>query len=948
MSLYSNPTPLLLAIAVTLVTLELFSTRAGAEVAGQRREVSFNGVPVAFRWCPPGSFTMGSPPDEPERLKEETARTVTLSSGFWIMETEITQNLFETVAGRNPSKFKASTLPVQALTWHEAVEFCNTLSGFANLRPAYRINRAPDRPQTGVKEAANPTDLQVSLIAGADGFRLPTEAQWEYACRAGTGTVFSWGDAIDPSHANYQGSHPYDKGAKAESPGKPTPVGTYKPNPWGLSDMHGNLWEWCWDWHGPYPGTSSKNPVGPEAETARICRGGSWRYKAGYLRAAARFKENPSRRTDLVGCRVVVPALAVNRTDFEFDTPKRRLEKLSLIDYPDLGSREDAVRQAVKAAIEIESPAGNSPMDYWTAMMLFENGETEAARSIIRKGIAAARKFIEGRIATNHPNPGYNGFIYWGLLTCYSRWHQEFDRQILDDYRYVFTHAKNYSGSTGNLSMIHTLALFLADRIWGPENLPKDGRFGARGPKAILWFHERIRYTAGNGSPEFASRPYMIYNLGTLLSLDNPISNPDLGSRATMAFEMSLAHAAGTWLRGNWATPAGRSYPDSLTQRPDGGAAMLWFYFGGMTPLLDSKSQAIFAMSEKFRPSPLIVNAATDRSKPYLHRSRFDGKQAYQTSFVNKTYALFSTATPPGVGVWGQTYPYGVMFDQPAPQKGSHLWLSVPCFDDKPLTNWTHGVATRSGQFLQHEGAFMLLCKDLKNPETGFKDRLDEKGSITNKTFRAGEKYVLSRIPAGYHIMINESRDKGRIFLNYGSVLVSITSSAGFDWNPDSGIHSGSPRPGDSEFRVFGDNLAVAIETARPDEFPASSPQGSLDAFRKEILAKSQVNCTFVPHATGRIEAPKNSPDFDRSTAGLGVVTGTYTDRFGNILKKVFDGPASVNGAIIDYESWPLVDNPWIRQERDGNMTVTDGKTVRTYDIKKWTVTESSTTDSGD
>ena len=640
-----------------------------------------------------------------------------------------------------------------------------------------------------------------------------------------------------------------------------------------------------------------------------------------------------------------------------------RQQALSAASYATIGEREKAVFEA--ATLDFDGLLRSmSPMKCWVAQCYLRRGETEKGMELLRSYLTALHKSGDGRVANMlaakkkgtyqpgkiHPGstvdwgePRYNGFGLWGLINAYVNWQQIMDGPMKEEYKTIFTGNRSYSGSTGNLSMICTLNLYLAEHCWDPALFATDGRFGARGAQAIPWLTKRVEYVAKNGSGEFASRPYMIYNLGTLLSLDNSFTDKELSRKAAMAYEMSLAHAAGTWLRGNWATPAGRSYPDKLTQRPAGSSAMLWFYFGGMTPRLDSGSAAIFSMAEKFRPCPLIINAATDRSKSYVHRSRFDGEKVYQSSFVNKSYALLSTANAPGVGVWGQTYPYGAMFDQPDTSKGSHVWLTVPCVDDKPLTNFAHGVATRQGQFLQNRGAFLLVTKDLKNPKNALKDRVDEKtGKITNKTFLAGQQYILSYIPAGALASINDSKELGRVFLNYGSVLVAITSSTKFDWNPRSGIYTGALHPDDSEFRIFGDNLSAAMETALPEEYPGTTPEEKLQAFRKEILAKTTISVNFTPNPP---VAPPDPAKKTRSapvtaSSGIGVVVGRYTDRFGNVLEKTFDGEAKVNGKVIDYDSWPLVDNPWVHQERGGDMTVTDGKTVRVYDLTNWTITE--------
>ncbi|MEY4798737.1 MAG: hypothetical protein RI978_1038, partial [Verrucomicrobiota bacterium] len=470
------------------------------------------------------------------------------------------------------------------------------------------------------------------------------------------------------------------------------------------------------------------------------------------------------------------------------------------------------------------------------------------------------------------------------------------------------------------------LNLYLTEQIWDPKLLPVDGRYGARGQGALKMFDKRIAYTATRGSPEFASRPYMIYNIGTLLSFDNPYTDKELARRAQMAYEMSIAHAAGTWLNGNWATPAGRSYPGFVTQAPTGCADMLWTYFGGKTPRLGGNTTAVFAVAEPWRPSPLIVKAATDRANPYVHRSRFDGDRAFQTSFVNRSYALFSTAithAPTGrkTSIWGQTYPYGVMFDQPASDCASLCWLTVPCFDDRPLTNYTPGVSSRFAEYLQHRGSLLLVANNLTDPANKPKVRADIKG---HQPFTTDAWYALAYIPHGYLAMVNDSEASGRVFLDYGSVLIAFSASQSFKWDPALPVFAGKGgfHPKDSEFRVFGKDVAIAMETARPDEFPGPTPAARLAAFRTAILARTKVGLTTVADNT------------------VQVAKGTYVDRFGVKLEKTFQGEATIDGQKVDYASWPLVDNPWIHQEWEGNMRITDGVTERLYDVKNWTITE--------
>jgi hypothetical protein len=625
-------------------------------------------------------------------------------------------------------------------------------------------------------------------------------------------------------------------------------------------------------------------------------------------------------------------------------SPKDVIVALSARQYPDAASREAAIVQAALADLDAvkRSP---SPMTGWTAQLLLKAGRKEEGLAIVRAYMGERIKEAKVRMAnlekrrkdgTNVPfplpngkewgEPHVNGFGLWSMVNVYMRYHDQMDAALKADFQWLFTNNTSWAGPTGNLSFLIPLNLYLTEQIWDPKLLPVDGRYGARGQGALKMFDKCIAYTATRGSPEFASRPYMIYNIGTLLSFDNPYTDKELARRAQMAYEMSIAHAAGTWLNGNWATPAGRSYPGFVTQAPTGCADMLWTYFGGKTPRLGGNTTAVFAVAEPWRPSPLIVKAATDRANPYVHRSRFDGDRAFQTSFVNRSYALFSTAithAPTGrkTSIWGQTYPYGVMFDQPASDCASLCWLTVPCFDDRPLTNYTPGVSSRFAEYLQHRGSLLLVANNLTDPANKPKVRADIKG---HQPFTTDAWYALAYIPHGYLAMVNDSEASGRVFLDYGSVLIAFSASQSFKWDPAVPVFAGKGgfHPKDSEFRVFGKDVAIAMETARPDEFPGATPAVRLAAFRTAILARTKVGLTTMADNT------------------VQVAKGTYVDRFGVKLEKTFQGEATIDGQKVDYASWPLVDNPWIHQEWEGNMRITDGVTERLYDVKNWTITE--------
>jgi formylglycine-generating enzyme required for sulfatase activity len=190
---------------------------------------------------------------------------------------QVTQTEFQAVMEKNPSYFKGSNFPVEKVTWFEAVEFCNRLSQLEGLTLVYTIN-----------------GKDVSCNWSANGYRLPTEAEWEYACRAGTTTPYNTGNNITTSQANYNGYY-----------SRPISVGSYAPNPWGLYDMHGNVDEWCWDWYGSYSSGAQTNPRGPASGTYHVVRGGNWYNYSPGLRSAYRGLFSPSVQEESIGFRVV-------------------------------------------------------------------------------------------------------------------------------------------------------------------------------------------------------------------------------------------------------------------------------------------------------------------------------------------------------------------------------------------------------------------------------------------------------------------------------------------------------------------------------------------------------------------------------------------------------------------------------------------------------------------
>jgi formylglycine-generating enzyme required for sulfatase activity len=224
-------------------------------------------------WVPPGKFVMGSPKSEPgHRLDEEELHQVIISRGFWIGQFEVSQAQFETILGENPSTFKDPLMPVHKVNWEEAMEFCEALTDREKS-----VNRMPDKW----------------------GFNLPTEAQWEYACRADTTTVFHFGnEAEELSQYGWFVDN---------SDGSPKTIGTKKPNAWGIHDLHGNMGEWCFDWYGKaYPVDGSVDPITKKASAFKVFRGGTYTDISDRCRAAYRNRITPDTRNPWIGFRVVL------------------------------------------------------------------------------------------------------------------------------------------------------------------------------------------------------------------------------------------------------------------------------------------------------------------------------------------------------------------------------------------------------------------------------------------------------------------------------------------------------------------------------------------------------------------------------------------------------------------------------------------------------------------
>ena len=248
-------------------------------------------------FCPPGTFSMGSPSNETGRGGDETEHSVTLSHGFYLGKHEVTQAQYETIMTGNPEGLNVkpsnwpnnNDRPVEKVSWNDAQVFLSQLNS---------IEQTAGRLPNGWK------------------YVLPTEAQWEYACRAGTTTAYSWGNDINSSRANYN----WDGGSNDGNDYKQTrDVGQYAANPWGFFDMQGNVWEWVSDWKANYLTGAQTNPEGPASGSSRVRRGGSWGFDGTYLRSAKRGYVTPSTRNADIGFRVGFQAVQPDTANPELE-----------------------------------------------------------------------------------------------------------------------------------------------------------------------------------------------------------------------------------------------------------------------------------------------------------------------------------------------------------------------------------------------------------------------------------------------------------------------------------------------------------------------------------------------------------------------------------------------------------------------------------------------------
>jgi len=536
--------------------------------------------------------------------------------------------------------------------------------------------------------------------------------------------------------------------------------------------------------------------------------------------------------------------------------------------------------------------------------------------------------------------------LWWGAGNNYTfdgfpaidmviRWKKYIDTSSRNAIRDRLPYINYVSAGTANLKKLAWTMRFLGSEEFGEEAFqhPKND-YSASDPNCRKALASRLKSEGNSGGLEFASGDYSDHNFLPSLSLSQLAKDPEIRALATSSYPALLAQMAAVWQPmdnyiGIWSW---RSYEDQNGRLGVFGR-LLWQALGSDARTGDAKAMALMAASDYRVPAP-ILHAANQRATVYT--SRLTGGFASQTSFVHRDdYILFSACDNDNENNnW--SHPYGVRW------KGmkNYFWLGACSTDNAEWirASKNHGTNSYNMGTVQFRDS-VLYAFDFTGPYP----------DATNVP------YAQSQVPGGYLAMINDSTTSGRIFLHYGDVMIAVTSSIPFTWNPNTGIWTprNPPQPGDSEFRVAvggvgypqldGDpafkagidnannRFAMAIETAHPTEYVGATAAAQLAAFKADLVVN-----TSISHLNAY------------------PATGYYTNRHGDTLQKQsYDAsgnrqPGYINGVSVNYNNWPTLENPWMRQPRNsGAATITGGGRQTVLDFVTGGITHGNATTTG-
>lgn len=448
-------------------------------------------------------------------------------------------------------------------------------------------------------------------------------------------------------------------------------------------------------------------------------------------------------------------------------------------------------------------------------------------------------------------------------------------------------------------------ARFLVGQVWGEANLPDSTSFRTDDRNAKKYLMKAMNELVYKGMGEYGSNPYAPFSMACFLSLADLSTDLEIKRMATITYESVLAQSIAPSLQGNYMAATGRSYPDVWLGDTKGTMIMsyLWSYIGiGGIPRNDYYINILPCVSNYRLPNNLY-QIAINRNVNQVVKTNFHNK--FQYSYLSNNYGIYSQRELSSVG--GQTQRSGVLWVNSDETKNNLLWVTNPMWDSLAMVKMrhTHGM-TYFEKVSQFNGT-TVHTYNIPNAA------MQSDGKVQIQV----NKYALGWVPGSYLAKINDSSTSGRIFLHYGKVLIAITASNTFNWNPSvapATYNSISDiKTGDSQFHVEGLQFGLAIETADPAEYTGTA-QAQLEAFKKDII--------------------KQSISYEATS-----LTTSYTDRLGNTITCAYNGGDKINNTLIAYDnSWGFLNCNGIFQSPKSNLTINYGKEKTEYDFVNWKI----------
>ena len=499
------------------------------------------------------------------------------------------------------------------------------------------------------------------------------------------------------------------------------------------------------------------------------------------------------------------------------------------------------------------------------------------------------------------------GFDYAPMMDAYVRFNSYFTDQTKTAFKQFFSTESCYkTPGTYNETLMLATARFLVGQVWGESNLPDSTAFRTDDRNAKNYLKTAMSTVVYSGMGEFGSNPYAPFSMACFLSLADLSTDLEIKRMATITYESVLAQSIAPSLKGNYIAAAGRNYPDVWLGDTKGTVLMsyLWSYIGlGGAPVSNNYIYCLPCFSNYRLPNNLY-QIAINRGVKQVVKTNFQNR--FQYSYLNKNYGIYSQRELSNK-IYGQLQHSGVLWVNSDETKGNVLWVTNPMWDSLAMvqTRHTHGMST-----FEKVSQFNGTTVHSYNIPTA---AMQSDGKVQVQI----NKYALGWIPGSYVAKINDSSTSGRIFLHYGKVLIAISASNKFNWNPlvaPSTYKSITDiKTGDSQFHVEGLQFGLAIETADPAEYTGTI-QAQLDSFKADVL--------------------KNSISYDSKS-----LTTSYIDRSGNVITCAFNGGDKINNTLIAYDNtWGIINCDGMFQLPGSNLTITYGNQKTIYDFVNWKI----------